>query len=62
MPCIVVVLVREGGPSTAQRIIQFAVIQTSTDNPLTFEVTRRVSGTEDTKPEGYKEPTAQQKQ
>jgi len=40
---------------------EFAVIQTS-DNPLAFEVTRRVSmANEDTPPEDYEEPTTQQK-
>ena len=37
---------------------QFAVIQTS---PTTFEVTRRVSGTEDTVPADHIEPTEHQK-
>ncbi len=40
---------------------QFAVLQTS-DSPLAFEVTRRVSSTApDDKPKDYKEPTTQQK-
>src|SRR2546425_1101964 len=41
---------------------QFALIQTGFGNPPTFEVTRRVSGTEDAQPEDYEEPTTQQKQ
>lgn len=40
---------------------QFAVIQTN-DNPLEFEVTRRVSlAEEDSPPEDYVEPTTNQK-
>jgi len=40
---------------------QFAVLQTS-DNPLAFEVTRRVSlAPEDAPPADYKEPTTKQK-
>ena len=37
---------------------KFAIIQTS---PTAFEVTRRVTGSEDTVPADYIEPTEQQK-